>query len=223
MNPLVRLLVLLAAFVSQGVFAQAVGRTEIKDLPEGWVTLVTYDKKGLSLDSGTAHIPMQASVFLNKSRDMLMVVESTVGGHSKNVNWITMKCPAVRAGYFTNDYGSNTKNLDTRCLVVNTRYSDKKYLEGISPEAAAAVEKENLKFDKGHLIRAWSGVRGGTYLKVYLFKTSAFKIESATGKEDASGVDQSLVDFGESLQKAVYDSTLSLGGGLSLQLLNTIK
>ena len=213
----------LVALASSGVFAQSVGRTEIKDLPDGWVTLVTYDMKGLNVNSGTSHVPMQASVFLNKSRDILMVVESTVGGHGKNLNWLTMKCPPVRAGYFTNDYGSNTTRVETRCLVVNTQYSDKKYLESISPQVAAAVDKENLKFDKGHLIRAWSGVRGGTYLKVYLFKTSAFKTESTSGKEEASGVDQSLVAFGESLQKAVYDSTLSLGGGLSLQLLNTIK
>lgn len=223
MNAVARLVCFVVALASSSVFAQSVGRTEIKDLPDGWVTLVTYDMKGLILDNGMSHIPMQASVFLSKSRDMLMVVESTVGGNGKNVNWITMKCPPVRAGYFTNDYGANTNSRDTRCLVVNTKYSDKKYLEGINPQVAAAVEKENLKFDKGQLIRAWSGVRGGTYLKVYLFKTSAFKTESTTGKEEASGVDQSLVAFGESLQKAVYDSTLSLGGGLSLQLLNTIK
>jgi hypothetical protein len=213
----------LVALASSGVFAQSVGRTEVKDLPDGWVRLVTYDMKGLNVNSGTAHVPMQASVFLSKSRDMLMVVESTVGGHGKNLNWLSMKCPPVRAGYFTNDYGSNTTRIETRCLVVNTQYSDKKYLESISPQVAAAVDKESLKFDKGHLIRAWSGVRGGTYLKVYLFKTSAFKTESTSGKEEASGVDQSLVAFGESLQKAVYDSTMSLGGGLSLQLLNTIK
>lgn len=218
MNPLVRLLVLLAAFASQGVFAQAVGRTEIKDLPDGWKQLAIYELKGLSLNSGTKYIPMQGGVFLSGSRDMLLVVESTTGGNSASVNWVTMKCPASRENYFTNDYGANQNPRDTRCLVVNARYSDKKYLEGVSPEAASAVEKEKLKFERGHLIRTWSGLSGGTYLKVYLFKTSPLKVASG-----ANANEQELIAFGEALQKAVYDSTLSLGGGLSLQLLNTIK
>jgi hypothetical protein len=218
MNPFFRLLVLLAAFAAQGVFAQSIGRTEVKDLPEGWRQLTTYELKGLSLNSGTKHIPMQGGAFVSGSGNMLLVVESTTGGNSMGVNWLTMKCPASRENYFTNDYGANQSARDTRCLVVNARYSDKKYLEGVSPQAASAVEKENLKFEKGQLIRAWSGLSGGTYLKVYLFKNSPFKTASG-----ANASEQELVALGESLQKAVYDSTLSLGGGLSLQLLNTIK
>jgi hypothetical protein len=219
MKPVVRLLVLLAAFASQGIFAQSVGRTEIKDLPKGWRQLATYELKGLSVDSGTKqNIPMQGSTFVSEAGNMLLVIESTTGGHRTTLKWLTMKCPASRENYFTNDYGSNQSPRDTRCLVVNARYSDKKYLEQVSPQAASAVKEENLKFEKGQLVRTWSGLSGGTYLKVYLFKNSPFKTASGA---DAS--EQELVTFGESLQKAVYDSTLSLGGELPLQLLNTIK
>ena len=176
MKAAVRLLVLLAGLVSHVAFSQTVGRPEVKDLPDVWTQLVAYELKGLNINNGLERIPMRGAVFLGKSRDMLLVIESTVGGHSKNVNWVTMKCPAARPGYFTNDYGTNTNSRDTRCLVVNTRYSDKKYLEEIAPMAAKAVEQESLRFDKGQLVRAWSGIHNGTYLKVFLFKTSVIKI-----------------------------------------------
>ena len=219
MKPIARLLVLLAVLTSQSVLAQSVGRTEVKNLPEGWRQLAVFELKGLTLDSGTKqNIPMQGGAFVNAEGSMLLLVESTTAGHGATVKWVTMKCPASRVNYFTNDYGANQSARDTRCLVVNARYSDKKYLAGVSPQAASAVEKENLKFEKGQLIRAWSGLSGGTYLKVYLFKNSPIKTTSGVNASE-----EELIAFGESLQKAVYDSTLSLGGGLSLQLLNTIK
>ena len=223
MKALFRLLTFLSISVAllsspQIGFAQSVGRTEVKDLPQSWRRLVTYEKKGLSLDSGTSYIPMEGGAFVNGAGDMLLIVESTTGGNSKNVNWVTMKCPAPRNNYFTNDYGSNQTPRDTRCLVVNTRYSDKTYLEQVSPQTAVAVTKENLKFESGQLIRAWSGLRGGTFLKVFLFKTSSIKMASG-----ANATEQELVALGESLQKAVYDSTLSISGSISLELLNTIR
>ncbi len=203
--------------------AQQVGRAEIKDLPDGWTQLVAYDMKGLSIDGGSDNIPMAGAAFSNKSRDMLLIVESTVSGYRKTVSWVSMKCPESRNNYFTNDYGANKNSRDTRCLVVNARYADKKYLATVSPQTAAAVEKEGLRFDKGQLVRTWSGIKSGSYLKLFLFKTSAFEPTATAGKDEGTGVDQALIAFGESLQKLVHDSTLSLGGNLSFQLLNTIK
>ncbi|MGH6637056.1 MAG: hypothetical protein ACREXN_12240 [Polaromonas sp.] len=223
MNSAVRLIFFLALLISQNiVLAQSIGRTEVKDLPDGWTQLVAYDKKGLSLDNGMAYMPTQEAVFLNKPRNMLLIVESTVGGHGR-VSWVSMKCPEIKQNYFTNDYGTNQNRRDTRCLVLNARFSSKTYLTEVYPQAAAAVEKEGLRFEKGQLIRTWSGVPSGTYLKVVLLKTSTIQTESTLGNQGESGVERALVDFGESLHKLVYDSTLSLSGNLSLQLLNSIK
>lgn len=225
MKILVRLLFVLAFLgVQNNVLAQSVGRTKITELPEGWTELVAYDSKGLTLNGGEKHIPMQGMAFLNASRTMLLVVESTLSGNNgRSVNWLSMKCPQSKADYFTNDYGANQTPRDTRCLVVNTKYSSKKYLSEVSPETAAAVEKQGLRFEKGQLIRTWSGIKGGSFLKVYFFKTSAFQTESGAAKGGEASVDPALIAFGESLQQLVYDSTLSVGGNLSLQLLNTIK
>lgn len=223
MRPGLRLMLLLLAWMSSAtVSAQAVGRTDVKDLPEGWAKLVSYDTKGLTLDGGRDNIPVQGMAFLNKSREALLIVESSVGGHGRNVSWNTMKCPATRDGYFTNDYGSTQTHRNTRCLVVNTKYASKTYLSEVSPQTAVAVEKEGLRFDRGLLLRTWSGVHGGTYLRVYLLGKQSVS-QAGSAKEGASNVDQTLVDFGESLQKLVYDSTFSMNGNLSLQLLNTIK
>ncbi len=205
------------------VGAQQVGRAEIRDLPDGWTQLVAYDMKGLSIDGGIDNIPMAGAAFSNKSRGMLLIVESTLSGYRKTVNWVSMKCPASRSNYFTNDYGANQNSRDTRCLVVNAKYADKKYLATVSPQTAAAVDKEGLQFEKGQLIRTWSGIKSGSYLKLFLFKTSAFEPATTAGKDEGTGVDQALIAFGEALQKLVYDSTLSLSGNLSFQLLNTIK
>jgi hypothetical protein len=222
MNLFPRLLLLLMALVSQVALAQSVGRTDVKDLAANWEQIAAYDMKGLAIDGGMTHMPMQGMVFLNKPHGMLLIVESTTGGRGK-INWVSMKCPATRENFFTNDYGSNQARRDTQCVVANAKFSSKTYLAEVSPQAAEAVEKQGLRFEKGQLVRAWSGVSGGTYLKVYVFSTSTFKIEAAADKESASGVNQALVSFAEALHKAVYDSTLSLGGNLSLQLLNTLK
>lgn len=225
MNLLARLFFLLALLGAQsGVLAQSVGRTKVADLSGGWTELVAYDSKGLSLNGGEKHIPMQGMAFLNASRNMLLIVESTAtGNNGRSVSWVSMKCPQPKADYFTNDYGANQTPRDTRCLVVNTKYSSKSYLAEVSPQTAEAVEKQGLRFEKGQLIRTWSGIKGGSFLKVYFFKTSAFQTESGTAKGGEAGVDPALIAFGESLQQLVYDSTLSLSGNLSLQLLNTIK
>ena len=218
-----RLISLLAILAFQNiVWAQSVGRAEVKDLPDGWTQLVAYDMKALTLDGGRDQIPQRGTAFLNKPRNMLLIVESTAG-HRKTIHWVTMKCPEIRDGYFTNDYGTNQNSRDTRCLVVNAKYSDKKYLATVSPQTAEAVEREGLRFDKGQLIRTWIGIKSGSYLKIYLFKTSAFQTESTSGKDGPSDVDQSLIAFGESLQKLAYESILSVNGNLSLQLLNAIK
>ncbi|MDP3172655.1 MAG: hypothetical protein Q8M91_20245 [Polaromonas sp.] len=218
---LISLLAFLAFHTAPG--AQQVGRVEVKDLPDGWTQLVSYDMKGLSIDGGIGNIPMTGAAFSNKSLGMLLIVESTQSGYNKTVNWVSMKCPASRPHYFTNDYGANRNSRDTRCLVVNAKYADRKYLATASPQTAAAVDKEGLQFDKGQLIRTWSGVKSGSYLKLFLFKTSAFELATTAGKEEGTGVDQALIAFGESLQKLVYDSTLSMSGNLSLKLFNTIK
>ncbi len=215
------LLVCLAFHAAPG--AQQVGRTEIKDLPDGWTQLVAYEMKGLSINGGIGNIPMAGAAFANKSGGMLLIVESTASGYNRTVNWVSMKCPASKPHYFTNDYGTDQNSRDTRCLVVNAKYADKKYLATVSPQTAAAVDKAGLQFDKGQLIRTWSGIKSGSYLKLFLFKTSAFEPTTTAGKEEGTGVDQALIAFGESLQKLVYDSTLSMSGNLSLQLFNTIK
>lgn len=204
-------------------WGQSVGRTEITNLPDGWTLLTKYELKGLSINGGMQNIPMEGGAFLNKSKDMLLIVESTVSGRPGKVNWVSMKCPKTREGYFTNDYSSNQNSRDTQCLVLNTRYADKNYLTTVAAPVALAIEKEGLRFDKGQLIRGWTGGSYGAFVKVYLFKTSAFDIGAASVKSDESGVEQSLIDFGELLQKQIYESTLSLGGKLSLQLLNTVK
>ncbi len=220
-----RLFLLLAFLGAQGgVLAQAVGRTNVVELPGGWTELVAYDSKGLSLNGGEKHIPMQGMAFLNASRNMLLIVESTAtGNNGRSVSWVSMKCPQPKADYFTNDYGANQTPRDTRCLVVNTKYSSKSYLAEVSPQTAEAIEKQGLRFEKGQLIRTWSGIKGGSFLKVYFFKTSAFQTGSGAAKSGEVGVDPALIAFGESLQQLVYDSTLSLSGNLSFQLLNTIK
>jgi hypothetical protein len=223
MSFLPRLLLLLTALISQGVSAQAIGRTEIKDLSASWEQLISYEMRGLSLDGGMKHIPMQGMVFLNKPDGMLLIVESTLGGNSKTVSWVSMKCPPTRENFFTNDYGSNLASRNAQCVVANTRFSSKTYLAEVSPQAAEAVEKQGLRFEKGQLVRTWSGISGGTYLKVYVFSASTFKVEAAADKESRSGVNEALVAFAEALHQAVYDSTLTLGGNLSLQLLNNFK
>ena len=225
MKVLVRLLLIVTFLAAQNnVLAQSVGRTKITELPGGWTELVAYDSKGLSLNSGEKHMAMQGMAFLNASHSMLLIVEGTLGGNNgSNVSWVSMKCPQPRVDYFTNDYGSNQTPRDTRCLVVNTKYSSKTYLSEVSPQTADAVEKQGLRFEKGQLVRTWSGIRGGSFLKVYFFKTSAFQAESGTAKGGGAGIDPALIAFGESLQQLVHDSTLSVSGNLSLQLLNTIK
>jgi hypothetical protein len=210
-------------FSQANAAAQTVGRTEIKDLPEGWTQLVAYDKKGLVVDGGQDDIPMKGGAFLNRSLGMLMVVDSSSAGHGRTIRWVTMKCPPSRIDYFTNDYGSNQTGSNTRCLVINARYASKTYIAEISPPAAQALEKEGLRFDKGQMVRAWSGVRGGSYLKIYLLKTTEFNVGNSFEKDEFSKVSKSLIAFGESMQQLVYDATLSLGGNLSLQLLNSIK
>ena len=134
-----------------------------------------------------------------------------------------MKCPPARVDYFTNDYGSNQTNKNARCLVINTRYASKTYISEISSPAAQALEKEGLRFERGQMVRTWSGIRGGSYLKIYLLKTTDFDVGPASEKDDFSKVPKTLIAFGESMQQLVYDATLSLGGNLSLQLLNSIK
>ncbi len=223
MSFLRRLFLLLIALVSQGASAQSVGRTEIKNLSSSWEQLTLYDMKGLSLDGGMQHIPMQGMVFLNRPDGMLLIIESTLGGHGKAVKWVSMKCGLTRENFFTNDYGSNQAPWNTQCVVANAKFSSKTYLAEVSPQAAEAVEKQGLRFEKGQLIRTWSGVSSGTYLKVYVFSASSFKVETTAEKESRSGVNEALVAFAEALHKAVYDSTLSLGGNLSLQLLNQLK
>jgi hypothetical protein len=223
MNFFSRLFLLVATLISQGVLAQSVGRTDVKDLAAPWEQLAAYDTKGLSLDGGIKRIPMQGLVFLNKPDGLLLIVESTTAGHGNTVNWVSMKCPPTRENFFTNDYGSNQASRDTQCLVANAKFSSKTYLAEVSPQAAEATEKQGLRFEKGQLVRAWSGVSRGTYLKVHVFSTSAFRVADPASKESTSGVNEALVAFGEALHKAVYDSTQSLSGNLSLQLLNNLK
>jgi hypothetical protein len=223
MSSLPRLFLLLTALISQGVLAQGVGRTEVKDLAASWEQLASYDMKGLSLDGGVQHMPMQGMVFLNKPDGMLLIVESTRGGHGKTISWVSMKCPLTRENFFTNDYGSNQAPRNTQCVVANAKFSSKTYLAEVSPQAAEAVEKQGIRFEKGQLVRTWSGISGGAYLKVYVFSASTFNVEATAEKESKSGVNEALVAFAEALHKTVYDSTLSLGGNLSLQLLNNLK
>jgi hypothetical protein len=215
----------LAAFVWHGVAgAQAVGRAEIKDLPGGWTQLVSYDLAGLTVNAGEKSIAMEGKAFLNSQRNMLLVVESTSSGNNRPLSWNTMKCPEARPNYFTNDYGSNQTKRETQCLVVNTRYSSKTYLAENYPQVASALEKNgNLRFESGQLVRTWSGIRTGSYLKILLFKTSPFQLEAGGAKESSMGVDASLIAFGESLHQLAYESTSSVSGNFSLQLVNTIK
>lgn len=205
-----------------GVMAQAVGRAEIQDLPQGWSQLVAYDKAGLSVNGGQSRIAIEGKAFLDSQRAMLLVIESTSSAHTGPIDWVSMKCPEKRPNYFTNDYGSSQIKRETQCLVVNSRYSSRTYLAENYPQVAVAVESAQLRFEKGQLVRTWSGVRSGSYMKVALFKNAPPQANSVP-KEGGADLEAALVAFGESLHKLVYDSTSSVSGNLSLQLLNTLK
>lgn len=202
---------------------QPVGRTEITGLSDDWNLLASYETAGLVLDQGQKVVPMEGKLFVNKSRDMLLVVEGTSGANGRGVAWVSVVCQPKRANVYTNDYGSNQVRRERQCLVVNTKFSSRRYMRETFPQAADVLEKNNLSFDEGTLFRITSGVKSGTYVKVLLIKKTSFEMDPNAPRDAETGVPQSLVSLGESLHALLSTATSTVSGKFALQILNSIK
>jgi hypothetical protein len=222
--PAVLLALALACLLpAAGQAAEKVGRTSF-ELPPGWELVTQYEGR-LTFDGGARWMAMYHALYqLPGSADTpraLLLVSSTGGGHDRNVDWVSEKCPEPRAGYHTDDFGGRMLKRKRECLVVNPAFAPARFFNEDSGAIKGLQAKGLQLFRSGYSLRSVVGARGGTLLRVNLMTQPGFPgLDGAAPRAtDLHGVPPALVAWGEALHDAVDSSVYSAGGELRLPAL----